>query len=260
MNKGSSPKCQDKSKEMEKPKKLKEDSAKETVEHKQVPESENPKTDAKEEKESDGTSDKKDKKEKKSCCKKCKAKAKLMKQKLKEESNEEDEKQKQKTEKANEEKGSKVTSDVKAEKEKSIIAWRHKSTKKDKSHGKNSFSVNPPCQTARSMYHGGPNFSNPWNMYAPPRVMYPAFAKGPMYGQCGGGGGPFQQPYQPMNPAAMYRGAIMSPYPPMAAAAAMYPPPYWQSRPYTDANPITRYTTYRDNYTTYRDNYSYFFI
>lgn len=53
------------------------------MEHKQVPESENPKTDAKEEKESDGTSDKKDKKEKKSCCKKCKAKAKLMKQKLK---------------------------------------------------------------------------------------------------------------------------------------------------------------------------------
>ncbi|KAG2323354.1 hypothetical protein Bca4012_058846 [Brassica carinata] len=256
MNNGSSPKCQDKSKKMKKSKELKECSDEETVEHKQVPENENPKTDAKEEKPSHGTSDKKDEKEKSSRCKKCKAKAKMMKKKLKEESDEEDEKQKQKTD-SNEEKGSKVTSDVKAEKETSIITWRHKSTKKENGHGKNSFSVNPPCQTARSMYHGGPNLSNRWNMYAPPRVLYPAFAKGPMYGQCGGGGGPFQ-PYQSMNPAAMYRGALMSPYPPMAAAA-MYPP-YWQSRPFSDANPITRYTSYRDNYTTYGDNYSYFFI
>lgn len=152
---------------------------------------------------------------------------------------------------------------MKDKKESSIITWRHKSTKKDKGQGKNLCSVNPPYQTARSMYHGGPSFSNPWNMYAPPRVLYPAFAKGPMYGQCaggGGGGGPFQ-PYQTMNPAAaMYRGAIMSPYPPMAAAAAAMYPPYWQNRPFTDANPITRYTTYRDNYTTHRNNYSYFFI
>ncbi|CAF2309168.1 hypothetical protein IGI04_039314 [Brassica rapa subsp. trilocularis] len=295
MNNGSSPKSQDKSQKMKKSMKLNEDSDKETVEHKQVPEDENPKTDAKEEKGSQGASDKKDKKEKVpenenpkteakedkgsqeasdkkdkkekgvGCCKKCKAKAKMTKKKLKEEaSDEEDEKQKQKTEKGsqktdtNEEKGTKGTSDVKDKKETSMITWRHKSTKKDKSHGKNLCSVNPPYQTGRSMYHGRPNFSNPWNMYAPPRVLYPAFAKGPMYGQCGGGGGGPLQPYQSMNPAAaMYRGAIMSPYPPMAAA--MYPP-YWQSRPFTDANPITRYTTYRDNYTTHRNNYSYFFI
>ncbi|KAF8111763.1 hypothetical protein N665_0073s0115 [Sinapis alba] len=244
MNNVSSSKCQDKSKKTKKSKKLEEDSDEETVETKQVPENENPKTDAKEDKGAHGTSDKKDKKEKGIvCCKKCKAKSNKMKKKLKEEeSDEEDVKQKQKTD-SNEEKGSKVTSDVKAEKETSIITWRHKSTKKEKGHGKDSLSVNPHYQTARSMYHGGPNPSNRWNMYAPPRVLYPAFAKGPMYGQCGGSG-PFQ-PYQSMNPAAMYRGAVMSPYPPMAAA--MYPP-YLQSRPFTDANPITRYTSYRDNY------------
>lgn len=83
------------------------------MEHKQVPEDENPKTDAKEEKGSQGASDKKDKKEKVpenenpkteakedkgsqeasdkkdkkekgvGCCKKCKAKAKMTKKKLK---------------------------------------------------------------------------------------------------------------------------------------------------------------------------------
>ncbi|CAH8388370.1 unnamed protein product [Eruca vesicaria subsp. sativa] len=247
MNKGSSSKCLDKSKKMENSKKLKEDSEKETVEDKQVPESENPKTEAKEEKGSNGTSDKKDKKEKSiGCCKRCKAK-----KKLKEKSDEEGEKEKQKTEKGNtktDSKEEKGTSDKKDEKEKSIITWRHKSTKKEKGHGKNL--LNPHCQTARPMYHGGPNPSNRWSVYAPPRGMYPAFAKGPMYGQCGGGG-PFQ-PYQSMFPPAMYRGAQISPYPPMAAAAAMYSP-YWQSRPFTDANPITRYTTYRDNY-------SYFFV
>lgn len=65
-----------------------------------------------------------------------------------------------------------------------------------------------------------------------------------MYGPWGGG-----PPFQPYPQAPMYGpyggGAHIPPYPPMVAAAF---PPYLQKRPFVDANPTTRYTSYRDNY------------
>ncbi|ESQ36599.1 hypothetical protein EUTSA_v10009886mg [Eutrema salsugineum] len=195
------------------------------------------------------------------CCSKCQAKSKKMKKskKLKEESDEEDVEQKQKLPEnenpetdSNEEKESHGTSDQKDKKEKNIVTWRHTSTKKEKGHGKNLSSPNnngvkPPCYTARSMmYHGGPNPSNRWRISVPPRGCYRPYGGGPFqpFQSGGGGGGPFQ-PYQSMAPATMYNGAHISPYPPMAAPVF---PPNWQTRPFMDTNPMTRYTSYLDNY------------
>lgn len=147
---------------------------------------------------------------------------------------------------SNEEKGSQGTSDQKDKKKKNILTWRHTSTKKEKGHGKNLLSetkgVNPPCYTARPMmYQGGPNPYR-WPISAAPRGRYPAFSMPPMYGPYGGGGP--MQPYQSMSRATMFDGVHMSPYPPMAP----FLPPYWQTRPFTDTNPMTCYTSYADNY------------
>lgn len=191
------------------------------------------------------------------------------------EPDEEDVKQKQKVSKnenpkkdSNGEKGS----DEKDKKNKNVLRWpQDSSTKKEKGDGKNLSSeenggknlpsekngVNPPppCYTAQPMmYHGGHNPLHRWPISAASRSHYPPFSMGAMhgpYGGCGPCGGPID-PYQSMPRPRMFDGVHISQYPPMAAAypymAAAGPFPYWQTRPYMDANPMKRYTTYAENY------------
>ncbi|KAG7595673.1 hypothetical protein ISN44_As06g002380 [Arabidopsis suecica] len=201
------------------------------------------------------------------CCSKCQVKAtkKKKSKKNEDEPDEEDVKQKQKVSKnenpkkdSNGEKGS----DEKDKKNKNVLRWpQDSSTKKEKGDGKNLPSekngVNPPlpCYTAQPMmYHGGHNPLHRWPISAASRSHYPPFSMGAMhgpYGGCGPCGGPID-PYQSMPRPRMFDGVHISQYPPMAAAypymAAAGPFPYWQTRPYMDANPMKRYTTYAENY------------
>ncbi|VVA89817.1 unnamed protein product [Arabis nemorensis] len=174
------------------------------------------------------------------------------------ESDKEDEKQKLKASEnenpkteSKEEKGSHGTSEQK-DKKKNILTWQHTSTKKEKGNGNKNLLSEKNGFTARPMmYHGGSNPSHLWPISAGPRGRYPPFSRPPMYGPYGGrgpmcGGGRPIQPYQYqfMARPLMFNGH-MSPYPPMAPP---FFPPYWQIRPFTDANPMTQYTSYADNY------------